>query len=110
MIAGFTLLFAILGFFVFSPQAGNYLWRLLGLPTISPEFWRILSWAVAFLIVTFATDILYHVAPDADLPFKRLTLGGLSVKILLLVGSEITRLWATNIFRSYQIYGQLGRA
>ena len=28
--------------------------------------------------------------------------------ILLLAGSEITRFWATNIFRSYQLYGQLG--
>ena len=110
LIAGFTLLFAVLVFYVFSPQAGNYLWQLLGLPAISSGFWRILSWTFAFLIVTFAIDILYYVAPNADLPFKWITPGGLSATILLLVGSEVTRFWATNIFRSYQLYGQLGAA
>ncbi len=110
LIAGFTLLFAVLVFYVFSPQAGNYLWRLLGLPAISSGLWRILSWTLAFLIVTFAIDILYYVAPNADLPFKWITPGGLSATILLLVGSEVTRFWATNIFRSYQLYGQLGAA
>lgn len=110
LIAGFTLLFAVLVFFVFSPQAGNYLWQLLGLPALSSGFWRILNWAIVFLILTFAIDILYYVAPNADLPFKWITPGGLAATILLLVGSEVTRFWATNIFRSYQLYGQLGAA
>ena len=108
LIAGYTLLFAALVFMVFNPQAGSQLRGLLGLPAIVPEFWRILSWALAFLIVTFAIDVLYYVAPNADLPFKWITPGGVLATILLLVGSEITRLWATNIFRAYQLYGQLG--
>lgn len=109
LILEFTLLIAVLALVVFGPEAGDYLQRSMGLPDALPNlFWRIAGWLLALLAVTLALDILYYVAPNADLPFSWITPGGLVATILLIITSEAIRFWMANVFRYNQLYGQLG--
>ena len=108
LILGFALLVATMVFMVLAPQTGGYLQRTLGIPDVLMGFWGAFSWVIAFLNLTLAFDILYYVAPSADLTFKWITPGGLMTTVLLLVSSQLFILWANNIFRSNQLFGQLG--
>lgn len=108
LILGFTLLIATMAFMVLSPHSGAYLQRTAGLPGVLVDLWGVLSWVIAFLNLTLAFDILYYTAPDTEVSFKWITPGGFMTTILLLVSSQIFILWASNIFRSDQLFGQLG--
>ena len=108
LIFGFTLLFATMAFMVLSPHTGAYLQSVMGLPNVFLHFWGVLSWTVVFLNLTLAFDILYYLAPNAHLPFRWVTSGGLMTTILLLISSKIFIFWASNVFRSDQLFGQLG--
>ena len=108
LILGFILLIATMAFMVLSPQTGAYLQRTLDLPDTLMDFWGGLSWVIAFLNLTLAFDILYYMAPNTGLSFRWVTPGGLMTTILLLISSQIFILWANNIFRSDQLFGQLG--
>ncbi len=108
LILGFTLLIATMAFMVLSPQTGDYLQRTMELPDVLMDLWGGLSWVIAFLNLTLAFDILYYMAPNTELSFRWVTPGGLMTTILLLISSQIFILWANNIFRSDQLFGQLG--
>jgi membrane protein len=108
LILGFALLFATMAFMVLSPQTGTYLQNVMGLPSVFLHFWGVLSWTVVLLNLTLAFDILYYLAPNAHLPFKWITPGGLMTIILLLISSKIFIFWASNVFRPDQLFGQLG--
>jgi membrane protein len=108
LIFGFTLLFATMAFMVLSPHTGAYLQTVMGLPSAFLHFWGVLSWTLVFLNLTLAFDILYYLAPNAHLPFRWITPGGLMTTILLLISSKIFIFWASNVFRSNQLFGQLG--
>ena len=108
LIFGFTLLVATMVFLVLSPQSGAYLQRTLDLPDTLMRYWGYTSWTLAFLNLTLAFDILYYLAPDADLPFRWITPGGFMTTVLILVSNKIFIFWADNIFRPDQLYGQLG--
>ena len=108
LILGFTLLIATMAFTVLSPQAEDFLRSMLGLPRALMDFWDVFRWVIAFLNLTVAFDILYYMAPNADLKFRWVSPGGLMTTILLLISSQIFILWANNIFRSDQLFGQLG--
>lgn len=62
---------------------------------------------LAFLAVTVAHTVLYYLAPNADLPFKWVTLGGLSATVLMFVSGAALRLYAADFGHYNQIYGQL---
>jgi membrane protein len=76
MILGFVLVIATLALVVFGPEVGGYVQRLTGLPDAFLALWGILRWAVAFFAVTLAHDLLYYLAPNAKVPFKWITPGG----------------------------------
>ena len=108
LVLGLTLLVATMVYLVLSPQVGSYFQRTLGLPRGLTELWGVLSWAVVFLNMTLAFAILYYVSPNARVPFRWVTPGGLVITALLLVSSKIFILWASYVFRSTELYGQLG--
>jgi membrane protein len=109
LVFGFTLLAAALAFVVLSPEAGSYLQQSVGLSDLFPNlFWRLTGWAVAFLALTLALDVLYYVAPNVDLPFRWITPGGFLATVFSIVASVILRVWVANVFRYDQLYGQLG--
>jgi membrane protein len=108
LILGFTLLIATMAFMVLSPHSGAYLQRTIGVPGVLVDLWGGLSWVIAFLNLTLAFAILYYMAPNTELSFRWVTPGGLMTTVLLLVSSQIFILWANNIFRSNQLFGQLG--
>jgi membrane protein len=107
LIFGFTLLVATMAFLVLSPQTETFLQSVTQLPNVFLRSWGILSWLVVFLNLTLAFDILYYLAPNAKLPFRWITPGGLMTTILLPISSKIFVFWASNIFRSNQLFGQL---
>jgi membrane protein len=108
MILGFMLLVGALTLAAFSPEVGGHVQRLTGLPDISLILWGVFRWVVSFLAVTLALDILYYFAPNADLPFKWITPGGLAATMLMLAASAALSLYVTNVGRYDQVYGQLG--
>jgi len=108
LIFAFTLMIVALAFMVLSPQTGDYLQRALGLPDIFLSVWTLLGWLITFLAVTLALDMLYYLAPNADIPFRWVTPGGLTAAILLLVANQIMRFFVADVFHYDQLYGQLG--
>jgi membrane protein len=104
MIWGLTLLIATLTLLVLGPEVGSYLLGLTGLPDALLVLWDVLRWVLAFLAVTVAHAVLYYLAPNADLPFKWVTPGGLSATILMFVSSAALRLYAAN----FGHYDQIG--
>ena len=108
MVLGLALLIAALALVILGPGVGGYVQRLTGLPNVFLPIWRIVRWGVAFLAVTFALDILYYVAPNADLPFKWITPGGVAATVLTLISSVVLNLYVANFGHYDQIYGQLG--
>jgi membrane protein len=105
---GVTLLVGALAFATFGPEIGGYVRRVAGLPGVFLVFWGALSWALAFLAVTLALAVLYYLAPNAELPFKWITPGGLAATVLMLAASVALNLYVSNIARYDQVYGQLG--
>jgi membrane protein len=108
MIWGFTLLIVTLTLVVLGPEVGSYVLGLTGSPDVFVALWGILRWVLAFLAVTVAHAVLYYLAPNADLPFKWVTPGGLSATVLMFISSAALRLYASNFGHYNQIYGQLG--
>ena len=108
LIFGFTLMIAALAFMVLSPRTGAYLQGAMGLPTVFLSVWTLLGWLITFLAVTLALDVLYYLAPNADIPFRWVTPGGFMAAILLLVANQIMRLFIADVFHYDQLYGQLG--
>ena len=93
---------------VSGPEVGSYVLGLTGLPDVLLALWSILRWVLAFLAVTVANAVLYYLAPNADLPFKWVTPGGLSATILMFISCAALRLCAANFGHYDQSYGQLG--
>jgi membrane protein len=108
LIFGFSLVIVALTFMVLSPQTGAYLQRAMGLPDVYLGFWTVLGWLITFLVVTLALDVLYYLAPNADIPFRWVTPGGFMAAILLLVANQIMRFFVADVFHYDQLYGQLG--
>ncbi len=107
MVAGFALLIAALALVIFSPQTGGYMQRLTGLPDSFLDLWGVLRWVVAFVAVILVHDVLYYLAPDADLPFKWVTPGGLTATVLILVSSVALSYYVANLGRYDQLYGPI---
>src|SRR5918995_2289223 len=78
---GFTLLVAVLTLAVFN--VGAYLSAIAGLPETVTSPGKLLSWAMVFVAITLALDVLYYLAPDAKLPFKWITPGGFIATVLM---------------------------
>jgi membrane protein len=106
MTLGFTLLVAVLTLALFN--FGAYLSAMAGLPDPAPSLGKLLSWAMVFVVITLALDALYYLAPDANLPFKWITPGGLIATVLLFVSDGALSYYVANLGNYGQIYGQLG--
>lgn len=107
-VLGFVLLVATLLFLILSPQVWVYFQQVLGLSGVVAQAWGYLRWVIAFIALTLAFAILYQMSPNADLPFRWVTAGGLMTTVFLIIASKIFMLWATQLFRPTQLYGQLG--
>jgi membrane protein len=78
---GFTLLIAVLTLAVFN--VGAYVSGIAGLPDTDTSLGKLLGWAMVFVAVTLALELLYYLAPDAKLPFKWITPSGFIATVLL---------------------------
>ena len=103
---GFTLLIAVLTFAVFN--VGAYVSAKAGLPESAASLGKLSSWAMVFVAITVALDLLYYLAPDAKLPFKWITPGGFIATVLLFVSDGALSYYVANLGTYGQIYGQLG--
>lgn len=107
MVLGFMLVIVGLAFVVFGPEVGGYIQSLTGLPEPFLTLWNIIRWLVAFVAVSLAHAVLYYLAPNARMPFKWATPGGLTATVLILISSVGLNLWAANLGRYNEIYGQV---
>ena len=103
---GFTLLVVALTLAVFN--VGVYVSRTVGPPEAAADAWDILRWAMVFVTITLALDLLYYLAPDAKLPFKWITPGGFIATVLLFASSAAFSYYVANLGSYDLIYGQLG--
>jgi membrane protein len=103
---GFTLLIAVLTLAVFN--VGSYLSSIVGLPESAAGLGKPLSWAMVFVAITLALDVLYYLAPDAKLPFKWITPGGFMATILLFLADGALSYYVSKLGNYGQVYGQLG--
>ena len=103
---GFTLLIAVLTLAVFN--VGAYLSSIAGLPQSATSLGKLLSWAMVFVAITLALDLLYYLAPDAKLPFKWITPGGFLATILLFLADGALSYYVSKLGNYGQVYGQLG--
>jgi membrane protein len=104
---GFTLLIAVLTLAVFN--VGAYLSSIAGLPdTDTGLSGKLLSWAMVFLAITLALDLLYYLAPDAKLPFKWITPGGFMATVLMFLADGALSYYVSKLGNYGQVYGQLG--
>jgi membrane protein len=108
MILGLALLIAALSLVVFSPRTGGFLQSITGFPDVLIAVWNVGRWGVGFLALTLALDVLYYVAPDAELPFRWITPGGFAATVLMLLSSVALSLYVGNFGRYDQLYGQVG--
>jgi membrane protein len=106
MTLGFTLLIAVLTLAVFN--VGAYLSAMAGLPESATSLGKLLSWAMVFVAITLALDLIYYLAPDAKLPFKWITPGGFIATVLLFVSDGALSYYVSKLGNYGQIYGQLG--
>jgi membrane protein len=103
---GFTLLVAVLTLAVFN--VGAYISGIAGLPESATSLVKPLNWAMVFVAITLALDLLYYLAPDADLPFKWITPGGFIATVLLFVSDGALSYYVAHLGNYGQVYGQLG--
>ena len=89
-------------------NVGAYISSIAILPESAASLAKPLSWAMVFVGVTLALDLLYYLAPDADLPFKWITPGGLIATVLLFISDGALSYYVANLGNYGQIYGQLG--
>jgi membrane protein len=106
MTLGFTLLIAVLTLAVFN--VGAYISGIAGLPESAANLGKPLSWVMVFVAITLALDVLYYLAPNANLPFKWITPGGFIATVLLFVSDGALSYYVANLSNYGQIYGQLG--
>jgi membrane protein len=103
---GFTLLISALTLAVFN--VGAHVLPLAGLPDTDTGLGKFLSWAMVFVAVTLALDLLYYLAPDAKVPFKWITPGGFVATVLMFASDGAFSYYVANLGNYGQIYGQLG--
>lgn len=106
LIFAFMLLIAFLAFGLLSPQTGAYLRGAFGRDVFF-GLWSFVSWAITFISISIALAVLYYLAPNAEVPFKWITPGGLVATALLLVSNQALKFFVAN-FSYDQFYGQLG--
>jgi membrane protein len=104
---GITLLVAVLTLALFN--VGAYVSPIAaGLPETTTSLWVLLRWAMVFVAVTLALALLYYLAPDARLPFRWVTPGGLIATALMFASDAAFSYYVANLGSYGQIYGQLG--
>jgi membrane protein len=103
---GFALLVAVLTLAVFN--LGSYISSIAGLPESAARLANPLSWAMVFVAITLALDLLYYLAPDAKVPFKWITPGGFIATALLFASDGALSYYVAKLGNYGQVYGQLG--
>ncbi len=103
---GFTLLIAVLTLAVFN--VGSYVSPKASLPETDMGLGKFLSWAMVFVAITLALDLLYYLAPDAELPFKWITPGGFIATVLMFLADGALSYYVAHLGNYGQVYGQLG--
>lgn len=107
LIFGFMLLVIVLVLALLNVHTAAFLHRMVELPDALLNLWTAMSWTLAFLAATVALSFLYYLAPNVDISFRWITPGGFMAAILLLVSSQVFKVFLAN-FRYDQFYGQLG--
>lgn len=104
---GFTFLVAALVLLVFKVDVLIQGTNVLSTEKTFVSIWSVSRWVLAFLTITFALSILYYLAPNARLPFRWITPGGLVATILMFLASVVLSFYVSHLGSYDQVYGQL---
>lgn len=80
----------------------------LGAGDIFTQIWRYAQWPVAFALVVFAIDLVYHFAPNADTEWVWVSPGSLLATGLWLLTSTGFRLYLLHVGTIGAVYGAIG--
>jgi len=95
---------------VLGPVIGEALAGRLGLGSLFDLVWNIGRWVIALLFLVSTVALLYYFAPDARLPFRWITPGGIVAVVLWVLASVAFSFYISN-FGSYdETYGSIGAA
>jgi membrane protein len=86
----------------------EWLARRAGVDETFAAVWAVLQWPIAFALVVFAVDLLYHFAPNADTKWVWITPGALLATLLWLIASAGFKLYAQNFGTYSAIHGAIG--
>lgn len=86
----------------------EWLARRVGVDETFAAVWAVLQWPIAFALVVFAVDLLYHFAPNADTKWVWITPGALLATLLWLIASAGFKLYAQNFGAYGAIHGAIG--
>jgi membrane protein len=89
-------------------NVGSYVSPTAGLLETGTNLGRLSRWAMVFVAITLALDLLYYLAPDAKLAFKWITPGGFIATGLLFASDGALSYYVAKLGNYGQVYGQLG--
>lgn len=105
--AGLTLVAAFLAFVVWQ-ASGAKIADKMGLGGAAAALFPLLHWPISVLAILLATAIIYRVAPNARLPFRRILPGMALFTSVWLIATYLFGLFVSH-FNSYNsTYGTLG--
>ena len=80
----------------------------LGAGLLFEQIWSYVQWAIAFLLVVFAVDLVYYFAPNADTRWVWISPGSLLATALWLVASLGFKLYLQHVSNFAVVYGAIG--
>jgi membrane protein len=81
---------------------------LAGLGGAFEAAWRLLQWPIAFALVVFAIDLIYHFAPNADTRWAWITPGSLAATVLWAIVSIGFKFYVRSVSDFSLVYGAIG--
>ena len=106
MFSAFVLMALIL--MVFGPKIGEMVASWVGLGTLFPIVWNIVSIPIVIFLVVFAVALVYWLAPAAEQHFRWVTPGSAVAVLLWLVMSLGLRYYVQNFGNYSATYGSIG--
>jgi membrane protein len=87
---------------------GRWMAGLLGAGEAFAATWTVTQWPVAFALVVFAVDLVYHVAPNRKTEWVWITPGSLLATALWLAASAGFKIYVQNFGNYVAVYGAIG--
>jgi membrane protein len=96
------------GLVVGGADLGRWIAEQVGAGEIFALTWAVAQWPVALLLVVFAVDLVFYLAPNADTEWVWITPGSLLATALWLLASVGFKVYVQNFSNYAAVYGAIG--